>query len=317
MVTDDSFEKPILELEQKIEELAGLGNPALDDEIASLREKLDAVRRQVYSQLDPWQKTQVARHPRRPYTLDFVGGLLEDWIELHGDRRFSDDHAIVAGLGRFRGRPVAVVGHQKGRATREKLQRNFGMPRPDGYRKALRVMQMAEKFGRPILTFIDTPGAYPGIDAEERGQAEAIAFNLREMARLRVPVICTVTGEGGSGGALAIGVGNRVNMLEYSVYSVISPEGCASILWRDATKAPEMAQALRLTAPDLKDLDVIDEIIPEPPGAAHSDPQGTIGAVGQVLERQLGELAKLSPDELLEDRYRRFRRIGKFTELHA
>jgi acetyl-CoA carboxylase carboxyl transferase subunit alpha len=316
-VTDDSFEKPILELEQKIEELAGLGNPALDAEIASLREKLEAVRRQVYSQLDPWQKTQVARHPRRPYTLDFVGGLLEDWIELHGDRRFSDDHAIVAGLGRFRGRPVAVVGHQKGRATREKLLRNFGMPRPDGYRKALRVMQMAEKFGRPILTFIDTPGAYPGIDAEERGQAEAIAFNLREMARLRVPVICTVTGEGGSGGALAIGVGNRVNMLEYSVYSVISPEGCASILWRDATKAPEMAQALRLTAPDLKEFDVIDEIIPEPAGAAHSDPQGTIEAVGQVLERQLGELAKLSPDELLEDRYRRFRRIGRFTELHA
>jgi acetyl-CoA carboxylase carboxyl transferase subunit alpha len=316
-VTDDSFEKPILELEQKIEELAGLGNPALDTEIASLREKLEAVRRQVYSQLDPWQKTQVARHPRRPYTLDFVGGLLEDWIELHGDRRFSDDHAIVAGLGRFRGQPVAVVGHQKGRATREKLLRNFGMPRPDGYRKALRGMQMAEKFGRPILTFIDTPGAYPGIDAEERGQAEAIAFNLREMARLRVPVICTVTGEGGSGGALAIGVGNRVNMLEYSVYSVISPEGCASILWRDATKAPEMAQALRLTAPDLKEFDVIDEIIPEPAGAAHSDPQGTIDAVGQVLERQLGELAKLSPDELLEDRYRRFRRIGRFTELHA
>jgi acetyl-CoA carboxylase carboxyl transferase subunit alpha len=316
-VTDDSFEKPILELEQKIEELAGLGNPTLDDEISSLREKLDAVRREVYSQLDPWQKTQVARHPRRPYTLDFVGGLLEDWIELHGDRRFSDDHAIVAGLGCFRGQPVAVVGHQKGRATREKLLRNFGMPRPDGYRKALRVMQTAEKFGRPILTFIDTPGAYPGIDAEERGQAEAIAFNLREMARLRVPVICTVTGEGGSGGALAIGVGNRVNMLEYSVYSVISPEGCASILWRDATKAPEMAQALRLTAPDLKDLDVIDEIIPEPAGAAHSDPQGTIEAVGRVLERQLAELLPFSPDELVEQRYQRFRRIGKFTELHA
>lgn len=316
-MTDDSFEKPILELEQKIEELAGLGNPTLDTEISSLREKLDAVRREVYSQLDPWQKTQVARHPRRPYTLDFVGGLLEDWIELHGDRRFSDDHAIVAGLGRFRGQPVAVVGHQKGRATREKLLRNFGMPRPDGYRKALRVMQTAEKFGRPILTFIDTPGAYPGIDAEERGQAEAIAFNLREMARLKVPVICTVTGEGGSGGALAIGVGNRVNMLEYSVYSVISPEGCASILWRDATKAPEMAQALRLTAPDLKELDVIDEIIPEPAGAAHSDPQGTIEAVGRVLERQLAELTPLSPDELVEDRYQRFRRIGRFTELHA
>lgn len=314
---DDSFEKPILELEQKIEELAGLANPALDDEIARLREKLDEVRREVFSHLDPWQKTQVARHAHRPYTLDFVAGLLEDWIELHGDRRFSDDHAIVAGLGTFRGRPVAVVGHQKGRHTREKLLRNFGMPRPDGYRKALRVMQMGEKFGRPILTFIDTPGAYPGIDAEERGQAEAIAFNLREMARLRVPIVCTVTGEGGSGGALAIGVGNRVNMLEHSVYSVISPEGCASILWRDATKAPEMAQALRLTAPDLKQLDIVDEVVPEPPGGAHSDPRGTIDAVGRVLERQLDELAALGPEELVDDRYQRFRRIGKFTEIHG
>ncbi len=316
-MADDSFEKPILDLEQKIEELAGLGNPALDDEIARLREKLDEVRREVFSHLNPWQKTQVARHGQRPYTLDYVAGLLEDWVELHGDRRFSDDRAIVAGLGTFRGRPVALVGHQKGRHTREKLLRNFGMPRPDGYRKALRVMQMAEKFGRPVLTFIDTPGAYPGIDAEERGQAEAIAFNLREMARLKVPVVCTVTGEGGSGGALAIGVGNRVNMLEHSVYSVISPEGCASILWRDAAKAPEMAQALRLTAPDLKQLDVVDEVIPEPPGGAHSDPQGTIVAVGRVIDRQLEELAALGPDELVEDRYQRFRRIGKFTELHA
>ncbi|MBP7147992.1 MAG: acetyl-CoA carboxylase carboxyltransferase subunit alpha [Acidobacteria bacterium] len=314
---EDTFERPILQLEQRIEELAALNNPAHAEEIGRLRDQLARTRREVYSGLDPWQKTQVARHARRPYTLDFVAGLMQDFAELHGDRRYSDDHAIVAGFARFRGRPVAVVGHQKGRHTREKLMRNFGMPRPDGYRKALRVMQLAEKFGRPILTFIDTPGAYPGIDAEERGQAEAIAFNLREMARMRVPIVVTVTGEGGSGGALAIGVGNRVNMLEFAIYSVISPEGCASILWRDAARAPEMAQALRLTAHDLKELDVIDDIIPEPPGAAHSDAQGAIDAVGGVLQRQLDELSRLGPDELVDDRYQRFRRIGKFTELHG
>ncbi len=312
---DVDFERPIIELEQKIEELRGLGDPALEDRIDRMAEQLRELRAEIYARLDPWQKTLVARHPRRPYTLDYVAGLMTDFVELHGDRRFADDRSIVAGFAVFRGRPVAVIGHQKGRQTREKIERNFGMPRPEGYRKALRVMQMAEKFGRPVLTFIDTPGAYPGIDAEERGQAEAIATNLREMARLRVPVLVTVTGEGGSGGALAIGVGNRVNMLEFAIYSVISPEGCASILWRDAAKAPEMARALRLTAPDLLKLGVIDEVIPEPPGAAHADPARAIELVGEVLERQLAELEQLGPEELVEDRYRRFRRIGRFTEV--
>ncbi len=312
---DVDFERPIIELEQKIEELRGLGDPALEDRIDRMAEQLRELRAEIYARLDPWQKTLVARHPRRPYTLDYVAGLMTDFVELHGDRRFADDRSIVAGFALFRGRPVAVIGHQKGRQTREKIERNFGMPRPEGYRKALRVMQMAEKFGRPVLTFIDTPGAYPGIDAEERGQAEAIATNLREMARLRVPVLVTVTGEGGSGGALAIGVGNRVNMLEFAIYSVISPEGCASILWRDAAKAPEMARALRLTAPDLLKLGVIDEIVPEPPGAAHADPGRAIELVGEVLARQLAELEQLGPEELVEDRYRRFRRIGQFTEV--
>ncbi len=312
---DIDFERPIIELEQKIEELRGLGDPALEERIDRMAEQLRALRADIYARLDPWQKTLVARHPRRPYTLDYVAGLMTDFVELHGDRRFADDRSIVAGFAVFRGLPVAVIGHQKGRQTREKIERNFGMPRPEGYRKALRIMQMAEKFGRPVLTFIDTPGAYPGIDAEERGQAEAIATNLREMARLRVPVIVTVTGEGGSGGALAIGVGNRVNMLEFAIYSVISPEGCASILWRDAAKAPEMARALRLTAPDLLKLGVIDEVIGEPPGGAHADPGRAIELVGEVLERQLAELGRLAPEELVEDRYRRFRRIGRFTEV--
>lgn len=314
-MNEENYEKPILDLEQKIEELAGLSDPSLSPEIEALRARLQEVRRQVFSQLSPWQKTLVARHPRRPYTLDYTAGLLQEFTELRGDRRFADDPAIVAGFGMFRGRSVAVIGHQKGRHTREKLRRNFGMPRPEGYRKALRVMQLAEKFQRPILTFIDTPGAYPGIDAEERGQAEAIAVNLREMARLHVPIICTVTGEGGSGGALAIGVGNRINMLEFSVYSVISPEGCASILWRDATKAPEMAQALRLTAADLRELDIIDEIASEPPGGAHSDPQAMIEILGDLLARQLEPLMAMSPEELVEDRYQRFRRMGRFTEI--
>lgn len=314
-MSDEQFEKPILDLEQKIEELAGLGDPNLAPEIDALRERLVEVRRQVFSKLTPWQKTLVARHPRRPYTLDYANALFDDFTELHGDRRFADDPALVAGFGSLRGRPVAVIGHQKGRHTREKLQRNFGMPRPEGYRKALRVMQLAEKFARPILTFIDTPGAYPGIDAEERGQAEAIALNLREMARLRVPIVCTVTGEGGSGGALAIGVGNVINILEFSVYSVITPEGCASILWRDAAKAPEMAQALRMTASDLRELDVVDEVIPEPPGGAHANPQLAIQTVGETLERQLAALDRLSPDELVDERYRRFRRMGRFSEI--
>ncbi len=316
-MSDASFEKPILDLEQKIEELAGLGDPSRQPEIEKLREQLVRLRRKVYGKLDPWQKTQVARHPRRPYTLDYVRSLVKDFVELHGDRRFADDKAIVAGFGLLGERPVAVVGHEKGRQTREKITRNFGMPRPEGYRKALRVMKLAEKFGRPVLTLIDTPGAYPGIDAEERGQAEAIAYNLREMAGLRVPIVSTVIGEGGSGGALAIGVGNRVNMLEFSIYSVISPEGCASILWRDASKAPEMAQALRLTASDLAELDVIDELIEEPAGGAHADPDGAARALGDVVERQLRELDGMDGDALVEDRYRRFRRIGRFTEVRA
>jgi acetyl-CoA carboxylase carboxyl transferase subunit alpha len=244
--------------------------------------------------------------------LDYVQALIEGFEEIHGDRRFSDDPALVCGLGAFRGRPVMVVGHQKGRSTKEKIRRNFGMARPEGYRKALRAMHLAEKFGRPILTFIDTPGAYPGIGAEERGQAEAIAYNLRFMARLRVPVIVTVTGEGGSGGALAIGVGNRVNMLEFAIYSVISPEGCAAILWRDAAKNREAASAMKVTAQDLLDLRIVDEIIPEVTGGAHVDPVRQAELVGDVLERQLDEFASAGAQELIAGRYDRFRRLGEF-----
>ena len=312
---NDDFEGPLLALEERIAELREEDGAGRAGEIAELERQLVVLRREVFGQLSPWQTTLVARHGRRPYPLDYVAGLLTDFVELHGDRRFADDPAIVAGFGLFGDRPVAVVGHQKGRTTKEKLARNFGMPRPEGYRKALRVMQLADKFRRPVLTFIDTPGAYPGIDAEERGQAEAIAFNLREMARLEVPVVVTVTGEGGSGGALAIGVGNRVNILQHSVYSVISPEGCASILFRDASRASEMASALRLTADDLAKLDVVDEVIPEPPGGAHTDPQAAVAEVGKVLERQLAELQALTPAQLVSDRYERFRRIGKFTEI--
>jgi acetyl-CoA carboxylase carboxyl transferase subunit alpha len=253
----------------------------------------------------------VARHPRRPYTLDDLRFLLTGFVEVHGDRKYADDPAIVAGFGEFRGRQVVVIGHQKGRDTKEKVYRNFGMPRPEGYRKALRVMAMAEKFGRPILTFVDTPGAYPGIGAEERGQAEAIARNLREMAKLRVPVLVTVTGEGGSGGALALGVGNRVNMLEFSVYSVISPEGCAAILWRDPAKAREAAAAMKMTAPDLVALDIVDEVVPEVTGGAHVDAQRQAELLGDVLERQLDELTRLPVESLIAGRYDRFRRMGR------
>ncbi len=277
-----------------------------------LGQELAALRVRVFSALTPWQKTLVARHARRPYTLDYVRYLLEDWTELHGDRRYSDDPAIVGGFGTFRGRPVLVVGHQKGRDTKEKIQRNFGMPRPEGYRKALRLMCLAEKFRRPVLTFIDTPGAYPGIGAEERGQAEAIALNLREMARLTVPVVATVTGEGGSGGALAIGVGNRVNMLEFAVYSVISPEGCAAILWRDASKSRDAARAMRMTAKDLLDLDIIDEVIPEVIGGAHVDPEAQAAIVGDTIERQLREMDGVPPARLVAERQERFRRMGRF-----
>jgi acetyl-CoA carboxylase carboxyl transferase subunit alpha len=310
---EDHFEQPILDLERRIEALSGMG----DDEgtrrqRSKLADQLESVRREVFSALSPWQKTLVARHARRPYTLDYIDALTEDFVRIHGDRKFAEDPAIICGFGNFRGTPVMVIGHQKGRDTKEKIFRNFGMPRPEGYRKAIRAMRMAEKFKRPILCFIDTPGAYPGIGAEERGQAEAIAFNLREMAKLRTPILVTVTGEGGSGGALAIGVGDRVNMLEFSVYSVISPEGCAAILWRDPAKAREAALALRMTAKDLLKLDVIDEIIPEINGGAHVDPERQALLVGDVLEQQLAELGGIPTEQLLQERYERFRKIGRF-----
>jgi acetyl-CoA carboxylase carboxyl transferase subunit alpha len=310
---DGNFEEPILKLRRRIEELSALPDDAAHRrELEKLRERLDRVSREIYGNLTPWQKTLVARHPLRPYTIDYIGALTSDFVELHGDRRFADDPALVAGLANFRGHAVAVVGHQKGRDTKEKIRRNFGMPRPEGYRKALRVMQMAEKFGRPILTFLDVVGAYPGMDAEERGQAEAIAVNLREMAAFHVPIVVTVTGEGGSGGALAIGIGDRVLMLEHAIYSVISPEACAAILWKDASRKKEAAEALRHTAADLKQLDLIDEIIPEPPGGAHADPAGAAAAVGEAIERHLKELLELGPEERRERRYRKFRAMGRF-----
>ena len=313
---DGQFEEPILRLRQRIEELSALPDDvARRKEVERLREKLDRVSREVYASLTPWQKTLVARHPLRPYLLDYVAALMTDFVELHGDRKFADDPAVVAGLARFRGRPVAVVGHQKGRDTKEKIRRNFGMPRPEGFRKALRVMQLAEKFARPILSFVDTAGAYPGIDAEERGQAEAIAVNLRAMAGFRVPIIVVVTGEGGSGGALALGVGDRVLMLEHAIYSVISPEGCAAILWKDASRKKEAAEALRITAGDLAEFQIIDEIIPEPPGGAHADPAGAAAAVGEAVDRHLREVADLTNEERGERRYRKFRAMGRFESM--
>jgi acetyl-CoA carboxylase carboxyl transferase subunit alpha len=264
-----------------------------------------------YTKLTPWQKTQVARHPNRPYMLDYVSALFTEFVELHGDRRYGDDPALVTGFALYKDRPVAVLGHQKGRDTKQKIYRNFGMPKPEGYRKAMRVMQLAEKFRRPIFTFVDTPGAYPGLDAEERGQAEAIAFNLRQMAGLRTPIVVNVTGEGGSGGALAIAVGDRVNMLEHSVYSVISPEGCASILWRDAGRAEEAATAMKITAPDLARFAIIDEIVPEPAGGAHTDWDAMFRSMDAVLARQLGELSALPMDTLVAARYDKFRAMGR------
>ncbi len=263
--------------------------------------------------LSAYEKVQLARHPQRPYFLDYVQLLCSDFSEFHGDRKFADDPAIVAGFAFFAGRPVCLIGHQKGRDTKQKLYRNFGMPKPEGYRKALRVMKLAEKFRKPIFTFIDTPGAYPGIDAEERGQAEAIAVNLREMSQLRVPIIVTVTGEGGSGGALAIGVGDRVNMLEYSIYSVIAPESCSAILWRDQQHAAEAAEALKLTPEDLRRFELIDDIIPEPEGGSHNDPVGMAQCVGQVLERQLRELEAVPIDQMIQRRYDKFRAMGAFA----
>lgn len=311
---DSSFEEPLLELRRQIEELEGYPDGGQDRELERLRATLKKSTAEVFANLSRWQKTLVARHADRPYTLDYVHYLMEDWIEIHGDRAFSDDPAIVAGLARFRGRNVAVIGHEKGRDTKERIWRNFGQPRPEGYRKALRVMKLAERYGLPILTFIDTAGAYPGLGAEERGQAEAIARNLIEMASLRVPVVVTVTGEGGSGGALALGVGDRVYMLEYATYSVISPEGCAAILWKDQDRKADAAEAMRLTAPDLLELGVIDRIIPEPLGGAHTDPPDACRRVGEVIAQALGELERQSASERLARRYQRFRALGVFDE---
>jgi acetyl-CoA carboxylase carboxyl transferase subunit alpha len=311
---ESAFEEPILEIERRVEELSGY--PATrqsQEEIARLRARLTALRQEIFSNLTPWQKTLVARHPRRPYTLDFAPLLFEDFVELHGDRRFGDDPAIVTAWANYHGRPVAVVGHQKGHNTKENILRNFGQPRPEGYRKALRIMKLAEKFRRPILTFVDTPGAFPGVDAEARGQAEAIAVNLREMARLTVPVVVTVTGEGGSGGALAIAVGNVVNMLEHTIYSVISPEGCAAILWKDQQKfKTDAARNLHYTAQDLKSLGVIDEIIPEVPGGAHVDHQGSARILDEFLRRSLEDLSGLDPAGLVDHRHEKFRKMGAY-----
>ena len=313
------FEEPIVTIRRRIEELSSLESsgevePARDAELADLRQKLTKVSREIYSNLTPWQKTLVARHPQRPYTLDFIGALIEEWSEIHGDRNFADDPAIVAGFGRFRGHAVCVVGHQKGRNTKEKVYRNFGQPRPEGFRKALRVMKLAEKFKLPVLSFIDTQGAYPGMGAEERGQAEAIAVNLREMAALEVPLVITVIGEGGSGGALALGVGDRVLMLEHAVYSVISPEGCAAILWKNSAAASDAAAAMKITAQDLKRLNVIDEIVSEPEGGAHADPAAAAELLAPYLERALKELGKLKTAQLLEERYKKFRKMGVFEK---
>ncbi|HNB90647.1 MAG TPA: acetyl-CoA carboxylase carboxyl transferase subunit alpha [Plasticicumulans sp.] len=310
------FEQPIAELEAKLQELRKLCNDTelnISDEMERLETKSRELTESIFKTLTPWQVSQIARHPQRPYTLDYVEHLFTGFEELHGDRAYADDPAIVGGLARFDGRPVMVIGHQKGRDTKEKLRRNFGMPRPEGYRKALRLMKLAERFRLPIITFIDTPGAYPGIGAEERGQSEAIARNLFVMAQLRVPVLCTVVGEGGSGGALAIGVGDKVNMLQYGTYSVISPEGCASILWKSADKAPDAAQAMGITAPDLQKLGLIDEIIPEPLGAAHRDPAQTAAAIRTALLAGLAELDGLDLDALLARRHERLMAYGEFT----
>ncbi|MGF1547243.1 MAG: acetyl-CoA carboxylase carboxyltransferase subunit alpha [Thiotrichales bacterium] len=310
------FEQPIAELEAKIMELRFVGDDSglnINEEVQRLQDKCKTLTQQIFGKLTPWQVSQVARHPKRPYTLDYVRLLFTDFQELHGDRLFADDAAIVGGVARFRGVPVMLIGHQKGRDTQEKIRRNFGMPRPEGYRKALRLMQMAERFRLPILTFIDTPGAYPGVGAEERGQSEAIARNLFEMSALSTPIICTVVGEGGSGGALAIGVGDHVMMLEYSTYSVISPEGCASILWKSADKAPDAAEALGITSQRLKDLKLIDEVVAEPLGGAHRD-YDTIGAnLGKALDAALLNIKSYSKDELLKRRYDRLMGYGHFN----
>ncbi|TWX69471.1 acetyl-CoA carboxylase carboxyl transferase subunit alpha [Colwellia demingiae] len=309
------FEQPIAELDAKIEELQLVNNGQeldldIEDQISQLREKNKEQTKKIFSNLDAWQTARVARHPQRPYSLDYIPRIFTEFDELAGDRAYANDSAIVGGTARLDGKPVMIIGHQKGRSTAEKVKRNFGMPRPEGYRKALRLMEMAERFNMPIITFIDTPGAYPGVGAEERGQSEAIARNLKVMARLSVPIICTVIGEGGSGGALAIGVGDRVNMLQYATYSVISPEGCASILWKTAEKAPTAAAAMGITAQRIKELDLINTIVEEPLGGAHRDMDVMAAQLKQAIKKDLSELEGLSKDELIEKRYDRLMSFG-------
>ena len=316
MEASTKAQRDLQNIERQIESLeaAAGNNQEARARLKRLHDQVNLLRQQVYAQLGAWQKTELARHPQRPYTQDYIDRIFTDWSEIHGDRAFGDDPAIICGMARFNGTDVMIIGHQKGRDTKTKVYRNFGMPNPEGYRKALRAMQMAEKFGRPIFTFIDTPGAYPGLGAEERGQAEAIARNLREMARLQVPIVATVTGEGGSGGALAIAVADRVLMMENTVYSVISPEGCASIMWRDAAKREVAAQALRITPKDLMELGCIDEIVPEPAGGAHSDHDAAATLLGATLEKHLKELSRTSRSDLPNTRYDKFRRMAQFFD---
>lgn len=311
------FEKPILELERKIEELKKFTSKEkinLQSEIKKLEDKLEEVKREVFNNLSPWQRVQISRHPKRPYTLDYVRTIMSDFIELHGDRSFSDDRAIVCGLAKLNNFKIMIIGHQKGRDIKENLKRNFGSAHPEGYRKAIRVMKLAEKFDVPIFCFIDTPGAYPGIGAEERGQAEAIAYNLHEMAQIAVPIIIVVIGEGGSGGALGIGVGDKICVMENAYYSVISPEGCAAILWRDRTKAPEAAKVLKITADELLELGIIDEVIKEPLGGAHRNPEQAMKNVKASMIKNLKEVSALDKDEIVKARYEKFRKIGIFNE---
>jgi acetyl-CoA carboxylase carboxyl transferase subunit alpha len=310
------FERPVVELERKIDELRQFAHSSheLQREIQTLETRVLELQQEIFADLTPWQKVLLSRHPGRPYTLDYLERLVTGFVELHGDRCFGDDPAIVGGMGSFEGASVVCIGHQKGRTTKENVNRNFGMPKPEGYRKALRLMELGGRFGKPIVCFVDTTGAYPGVDAEERGQAQAIAKNLEVMSRLPVPIICAVIGEGGSGGALALGVADRILMLEYATYSVISPEGCASILWRDDDKKAEAAAAMKMTAPDLERLGIVDEVIPEAPGGAHRDFDLTARNLGGALQRHLGELAGLSPEQLRTQRYDKFRQVGAFVE---
>jgi acetyl-CoA carboxylase carboxyl transferase subunit alpha len=311
------FERPIMELERKIEDLKGFTahkDIDISGEISRLEDKLIHIKKDVYDNLTPWQRVQIARHPKRPYTLDYIEMMMTGFVEIHGDRHFADDKAMICGLANLNGEKIVVIGHQKGRDTKENLERNFGSPHPEGYRKAMRVMKMAEKFNLPVVVFIDTPGAYPGIGAEERGQAEAIAFNLREMADLKTPVIVFVIGEGGSGGALGIGIGDKVYVLENAYYSVISPEGCAAILWKERSKSPDAAAALKLTAKDLFDMKIIDGMVKEPLGGAHKNPQEVAETMKKMIKKDIAALKALSKDKLIDARYNKVRGIGIFKE---